>query len=534
MFPVRKSNGDVLFAWPLASHIITAGWQYSDGSAHSAIDLRATVGTPVFAAEGGTVDWVQKWNGVVADEGNQTYGNLVRILHQPYNGGRLQTYYAHLNAVKVAQGQSVQEGELIGFAGSTGKSTAPHLHFEVRLNGVRYNPLNWLDSDFTTAGDHVRLGNYTSVSRDEQKPPGALKKMLDISKHQASFNAATAKAQGIATTICRCAYATSKDICWDTFAPAVQNAGMQLMAYGFLTAHYTSKASSFAQAQAVMREQVQAWIDLCKAKGCSVLAVDQELEKGNTMLLVSKTYNTRLLQEAVSMIRAAGLTPMIYTGASWCLSYIDWASIDCDFWIAYYASSAKDSDFTAYADGTFPTGQYGDLLRSMQAAGKLFAWQYGSTGGLGPKYGAGSVNIDRNWQYKDMEDKPMTFIPITGKQLVVTKSENPACQAFASADVNDPKYINLALGTYEIIAMGDSITIGGMTAPWVQILVDGDTWCCLALTDRCRIEDKPQEPTVDLSKVLEALDRIESAQTEQGKQMDALLGKLAAAGAALL
>ena len=53
---MRKSNGDVLFAWPLASHIITAGWQYSDGTAHNAIDLRAATGTPVYAAEGGTVD----------------------------------------------------------------------------------------------------------------------------------------------------------------------------------------------------------------------------------------------------------------------------------------------------------------------------------------------------------------------------------------------------------------------------------------------------------------------------------------------
>ena len=529
---MRKRNGDVLLAWPLASHIITAGWQYSDGSKHEAIDFRANVGTPVFAAEGGTVDWVQIWNGVAVDEGNGTYGNLVRIRHQPYKGGRLQTYYAHLDSVTVKQGQTVQEGELLGFSGSTGKSTAPHLHFEVRLNGVRKNPLNWLDNDFTVAGDHVRLGSYTSVSRDEQKPPGAMEKMLDISKHQTSFDASTAKAQGISTTLCRCAYASSKDICWDAFAPAVQAAGMQLGAYGFLTAHYTSKASNFAQAQAVMREQVQTWIDLCKAKGCTVLAVDQELENGNTMLLVSKTYNTRLLQEAVSMIRAAGLTPLIYTGASWCLSYIDWASIDCDFWIAYYASSAKDSDFSAYADGTFPAGQYGDLLRSIQASQKLFAWQYGSTGNLGPKYGVGSVNVDRNWKYKNLEDKPMEFIPVTGKQLEVTNAEKPACQAFASADVNDQKYINLALGTYDVVAMGDSITIGGMTAPWLKIIVDGDIWYCLALSDRCRIVDKP-DSGVDLSEVLAALSRIEAAQKGTDAKVQIVLDKLSAAGAAL-
>ena len=360
-----------------------------------------------------------------------------------------------------------------------------------------------------------------------------MKKALDISKHQSSFNAATARAQGISATICRCAYATGKDICWDTFAPAVQAAGMQLGAYGFLTAHYTSKASCFAQAQAVMRQQVQTWINLCKAKGCQLLAVDQELEGGYTMLLVSKAYNTRLLQEAVAMIRAAGLTPVIYTGASWCLSYIDWQAIDADFWVAYYANSSKDSDFTAYADGTFPGGQYGDLLRTMQAADKLWGWQYGSTG-HGIKYGAGSVNIDRNWQYKELEDdKPMEFVPITGKQLTVFKDKNPATQAFGTADVNDKNYINLELGSYDITAMGDSITIGGMTAPWLKIIVDGETWYCLALSDRCRIEDKPQAPAMDLTEVLAALARIEAKQDATDTKVQTVVDKLAAAGAVL-
>lgn len=361
-----------------------------------------------------------------------------------------------------------------------------------------------------------------------------MKKALDISKHQSSFNAATAKSQGISTTICRCAYGASKDICWDTFAPAVQAAGIRLGAYGFLTAHYTSKASNFAQSQSVMRQQVQTWIDLCKAKGCTVLAVDQELEKGNTMLLVSKTYNTMLLKEAVAMIRAAGLTPMIYTGASWCLSYIKWQEIDCDFWVAYYPSSVATSDFTAYADGTFPGGQYGDLLRAMQAADKLWGWQYGSTGNLGPKYGAGSVNIDRNWQYKELEDdKPMEFVPITGKQLTVFKDKNPATQAFGSANVNDHNYINLELGSYDITAMGDSITIGGMTAPWVKILVENVEWFSVALTDRCRIEDKPQAPAVDLTEVLAALARIEAKQDATDTKVQTVLDRMAAAGSAL-
>ena len=161
---MRLSNGEVLFSWPLATHTITAGWYYSDGKLHRAIDLRAAVGTPVYAAEDGTVDWVQAWDGH-STSGDQSYGNLVRIRHADYNGGKLQTLYAHLQRVTVKNGQAVREGEVIGYSGNTGNSTGPHLHFEVRLNGTRCNPLNWLDDDFSVARSTVRLGSYTSVKR---------------------------------------------------------------------------------------------------------------------------------------------------------------------------------------------------------------------------------------------------------------------------------------------------------------------------------------------------------------------------------
>ena len=161
---MRLSNGEVLFTWPLATHTITAGWYYSDGKLHRAIDLRAAVGTPVYAAEDGTVDWVQAWDGH-STSGDQSYGNLVRIRHADYNGGKLQTLYAHLQRVTVKNGQAVREGEVIGYSGNTGNSTGPHLHFEVRLNGARCNPLNWLDDDFSVARSTVRLGSYTSVKR---------------------------------------------------------------------------------------------------------------------------------------------------------------------------------------------------------------------------------------------------------------------------------------------------------------------------------------------------------------------------------
>ena len=93
---MRLANGEVLLCWPLAQHIITAGWTYNDGGAHSAIDLRAAVGTPVYAAEDGTVDGVQRWDGHTKT-GMQSYGNMLRLRHADYNGLALQTRYAHLS-----------------------------------------------------------------------------------------------------------------------------------------------------------------------------------------------------------------------------------------------------------------------------------------------------------------------------------------------------------------------------------------------------------------------------------------------------
>ncbi len=161
---MRPKNAEVLFAWPLAQHLITAGWTYNDGSAHSAIDLRAAIETPVYAAEDGTVDWTQDWDERTTT-GMMSYGTGVRIRHTDYAGGILQTRYAHLKTRLVKTGETVKEGQLIGYSGQTGHCRGAHLHFEVIWKGVRRNPLAWLDGDFTCRESKVaaHLGTYTSV-----------------------------------------------------------------------------------------------------------------------------------------------------------------------------------------------------------------------------------------------------------------------------------------------------------------------------------------------------------------------------------
>ena len=100
-------------------------------SVHTGLDLAASSGTPVRAAAGGTVSCAN-WKG--------SYGKLVVIDH----GGGVQTYYAHLSAINVYVGQSVSQGQHIGNVGSTGNSTGPHLHIEVRQNGVALNPEKYI------------------------------------------------------------------------------------------------------------------------------------------------------------------------------------------------------------------------------------------------------------------------------------------------------------------------------------------------------------------------------------------------------
>jgi len=114
--------------WPVLSHRITQYYTWS----HSGLDIGDKTGNPIYAAEAGKVEKAG-WN-------NGGYGNYVIINH----GNGLQTLYGHASKVLVSVGDSVSRGQTIALVGSTGRSTGPHLHMEVRLNGSRQNPLNYI------------------------------------------------------------------------------------------------------------------------------------------------------------------------------------------------------------------------------------------------------------------------------------------------------------------------------------------------------------------------------------------------------
>jgi len=115
------------------SGVVTSRFGSRWGSNHKGTDIGAPIGTPIVAAAGGTV--------TVAQYGySGGYGNYIIISH----GNGVQTVYAHCNELKVAVGQTVSQGQLIATVGNTGRSTGPHLHIEIRVNGIAQNPQNYI------------------------------------------------------------------------------------------------------------------------------------------------------------------------------------------------------------------------------------------------------------------------------------------------------------------------------------------------------------------------------------------------------
>ena len=128
------ANSTGSFIWPVASYVYVSsrfGQRVhpitGEIKNHTGIDIASNQGTTIYAADGGTIT-LAAWNG--------GYGNCVMIDHS--NG--YVTLYGHMSSIAVSQGQTVSQGDTIGYVGSTGNSTGPHLHFEVLKNGTRIDP----------------------------------------------------------------------------------------------------------------------------------------------------------------------------------------------------------------------------------------------------------------------------------------------------------------------------------------------------------------------------------------------------------
>lgn len=117
------------FAWPLKTVQVTSTFGKRGDDRHEGVDLRASIGTPVYAAAAGRV--------IYSDQRIKGYGKMVVLRH----GKDLSTVYAHNSRLMVRKGQIVDKGQRIALSGNTGRSSGPHLHFEVRRGIAAVNPL---------------------------------------------------------------------------------------------------------------------------------------------------------------------------------------------------------------------------------------------------------------------------------------------------------------------------------------------------------------------------------------------------------
>ena len=355
-------------------------------------------------------------------------------------------------------------------------------------------------------------------------------KAIDISKHQSIFEPKTAQTAGISTVILRAAYGNFMDVRFERFAADCRAAGLRTGAYIFLTHHYYNKNDGDVNAaRTIMHKHLDVLLEILEDRGItSWVALDQELEKGQAMAL-APAENTALLNEAAQRLREAGYTPCVYCSASWAQSRIDMDALTCPVWLAYYYADPEDPDFDGCASIEEVHTKYGEYMANL--GDKLCGWQFGRIG-YGGKYGVGSANVDRDWIYfqpdDEKEELPM-FTSDTLKIGPVSTGDRAAIRTLAEglavAAADDGDYIIVGP-----MSNGDRATVAGKA---LALGLGCEDYAAPEEPEKPQEPADPEQPAVDLSEVMAALGRIEAAQAAQGKQLVALMDKLAAAGAAL-
>ncbi|MEK8020379.1 MAG: M23 family metallopeptidase [Candidatus Parabeggiatoa sp.] len=140
--------------WPLKQGRVSSKFGWRGRRMHKGIDIAASRGTPIYAVEDGIV---------VSSKYARGYGRLIEIKHSDM----YTTRYAHNHINLVEVGEFVYKGEMIGEVGSTGRSTGPHVHFEVRQSGLAINPVKYLGAmdSFTLLSENIKLSEYVKLSR---------------------------------------------------------------------------------------------------------------------------------------------------------------------------------------------------------------------------------------------------------------------------------------------------------------------------------------------------------------------------------
>ena len=145
--PINENTLKKVLGWGYRVHPI-----YKDKRLHGGIDYTAPTNTPVYASQSGTVSMVSK------GKLKSGYGKRIELQHDK----NYKTVYAHLNGFNIKEGQQVDQGDIIGYVGNTGGSTAPHLHFEIHKNGKKINPEKLLST--TSKSNNTKAEPNTTFS----------------------------------------------------------------------------------------------------------------------------------------------------------------------------------------------------------------------------------------------------------------------------------------------------------------------------------------------------------------------------------
>lgn len=341
---MRLSNGEVLLHWPLDIHVLTQGWYYNDGSLHQAVDLRTQIDNmyirPVYAAEDGTVDQTQDWDGHTRT-GMQSYGNMVRIKHANYKNKTLQTRYAHLSSYCVKYGQRVKEGEIIGYSGVTGNVYGAHLHFEVILGGKRTNPLVWLDSDFTTASGQVftyRAGEHAVEKPADAAQPSGEEVLIDVSHHQGAIDWASIPYRAIVRIGYR-GYGSGKLMKDEQYDANLAGAKASGKLFGF-----------YFFSQAITADEAREEADFCASLAPAGYPLffdtewSHETHDGRADNL-TKDQRTAIAMVFCERAKTHGFTAGIYTFTAFASANIDYAYL-CEDYIGWLADTRTNYDKT--------------------------------------------------------------------------------------------------------------------------------------------------------------------------------------------
>ncbi len=162
---IRRSGVSIPSLMPVEGVALTSGygmrWHPVLGGrrAHKGVDLAGPIGTPVRATADGVVERAEWFS---------SYGLFVSLEH----GGNIETRYGHMSRLNVAAGQMVHKGDIIGFIGSTGRSTGPHLHYEVRIAGTAVNPIPYLQGEVTRVADAAPAAGEKAANGQEVNGQG--------------------------------------------------------------------------------------------------------------------------------------------------------------------------------------------------------------------------------------------------------------------------------------------------------------------------------------------------------------------------